>query len=135
MENVNIMDKTKGRRYYLNKINAIKIDEKPEKNTVNISQDTEYKIIENSEKKLLIELKTKTFIEPESLFCIEMEYVIEYMLKDSISDKEIKENINTLLSPLGNEISFLISVLTSEMINSRVILPPAIVLNEEKKDK
>ncbi|MDD4779356.1 MAG: hypothetical protein PHT02_01945 [Tissierellia bacterium] len=135
MENVNIMDKTRGRRYYLNKIKAMRIDEKPEKNTVNISQDTEYEIIENNEKKLVIELKTKTFIEPEALFCIEMEYVIEYMLKDLIGDKEIKDNINTLLSPLGNEISFLISILTNEMINSRVILPPAIALNEEKKDK
>lgn len=135
MKKVNIIDKTNGRRFYLNKIEARKIDKEPEQDIVDITQETEYEIIENNEKTLSIELKTKTFIEPEALFCIEMEHVIEYILKDTISEKDVRENINALLSPLGNEISFLISVLTREMINTRVILPPSIVLNEEKKAK
>ena len=66
------------------------------------------------------------------MFYIEIEHVIECLLKESISDEQINDNINLLISPLGSEISFLVSILTKEMINSRVILPPVIEVKEEK---
>ncbi|HHZ01978.1 MAG TPA: hypothetical protein GX396_03410 [Tissierellia bacterium] len=130
MKNKDIKDIVKSRRYYLNKIEAKRIDKKPDE-AIKMSQQTEYEIIENKDGKLSIKLNTKIFMEPESLFSIKTEHIIEYMLEEPISNEEVEKNIDILLNPLGGELSYIISTISKEMINTRIILPPKLEFKEE----
>lgn len=129
MENKNIKDTIKGRRIYLSKINAKKIEKKTEPTPVELIQDSMYKILENKEENVTIQVNTKVYMKPEALFDIEIEHIIEYIFKDVISDMEIEESIDELLNPLGSEVSFIISAISKDMLNTRIILPPKINLN------
>lgn len=129
MKEDNIINNIKRRKYYLNMIHAKKIDEKPEYDSAKVLQKTEYEILENKDDKLSMKISTKIFMEPEAFFSIEMEHIIEYILKYPISNTEVEKAIDILVKPLGSEISFLVSSITKEMLNTRVILPPKLDFN------
>lgn len=114
---------------YINKISANKIDKKPEDNTINLNQISDYQIIENSKELLIIKVINKINLEPEALFSMDIEYIMEFELKEEIKEEYIKANIDNIIRPLGPEISFMIATITKEMIGSRIILPPAISIN------
>ena len=135
MGNSNILSKTKRRRLYLNKVVANKIDKEPEDTTVNINQDTVCVILENTKEMLSIKVNTKIFIEPEVLFSIEIEHIMEFILREKITDEEIEKNIDEIVAPLGAEISYIIASLTKEMLGSHIILPPGIKVNNIEKIK
>lgn len=127
-----IANNIRRRVYYLNKIEANKINKKPEDDSVKIKQYADYEILENKEEMVAIKLITKFSIEPEALFSIELEHIIEYFLKSPISNDEIDRDINLLLKPLASEVSFIFSVITKDMLNSRIVLPPILNLKDEE---
>ena len=88
--------------------------------------------MENKEEMVAIKLITKFSIEPEALFSIELEHIIEYFLKSPISNDEIDRDIDFLLKPLASEVSFIFSVITKDMLNSRIVLPPILNLKDEE---
>ncbi|NLJ57677.1 MAG: hypothetical protein GX339_02410 [Tissierellia bacterium] len=130
MKNKDIKDNIKLRRFYLRKIEATRIDKNPEQETLKMFQKAKYEILENKGEKVLIKLSTEIVVEPETLFSIKAEHIIEYILKGPVSNEEIEENIDILLSPLGSELSYIISTISKEMINTRIILPPKLDLDE-----
>ncbi len=131
MKNEDLIKKIRLRRMYLDKIEARRIDKKAEPSNIKLVQDSEYQILENSEEKTSIKLNTKIYVDPQALLDIEVDYMIEYMFKEFISDKEIHESIDVLISPIGNEISHIVSFITKEMFDNRVILPPRIILKDK----
>lgn len=60
------------------------------------------------------------------MFSIELEYIVEFSLNEEVTDEEIKNSIDAMISPLGGEVSYIIATLTEKMIGSYIILPPII---------
>lgn len=129
MSDKNILVKSKKRRSYLNKVDAIRMDKKPDGTTVKVNQETEYTILNNSKENISIKVNTKTFMEPEALFSIEIEHIIEFAVDEEITAEEINSNIEEIIAPLGAEVSYIIASITKEMIGSHIILPPVLNLN------
>ncbi|WP_303862009.1 hypothetical protein [Alkalibaculum bacchi] len=138
MNNKGIMEKIKGRKIRLINFCAKKSNHQPENSQVDIKQKHNYEIILHSTDELSIRFMSKIFVEPEGLFEIETEHVLTYGLDEAVTEMEVKENIIKLLSPLGSEISYLISTVIKEMIGVRIVLPPSLVFedmdNDDKKN-
>lgn len=133
MQGKDIIEKIKARRYHLNRVVANNIDKDPDDLAINIKRDTICSILENTKDYLSIKVNIKIFLEPEALFSIEMEYIIEFKLEDKMTDKDIEDNISTLISPLAQESSYLAASLTKEIIGTLIILPPDLEVSEVKK--
>ena len=133
MDDKDILIKNKIGRIYLNKVVAIRIDKKPDDTAISVNQGTEYTILNNSKRGISIKVNTKTFMEPEVLFSIEIEHIIEFMVDGEITVEEINNNIEEIITPLGAEVSYIIASITKEMIGSRMILPPILNLNVDDK--
>ncbi|MGB9975806.1 hypothetical protein [Thermovenabulum sp.] len=135
MSKSDIFHKIKRKRFYLNKINAIKINKEPSDNTISINQDASYSILEKSKDRLSVKVNTKFFVEPEALFSIELEYIIEFELNEEITDKEIEDNINEMITPVGGVSSYIVASITKEMLGSYLILPPTLKVSKVEKEK
>lgn len=132
MQDKTILAKIKGRDYYLNNITANRIAKEPDDRTANIMQEADFSILENTADSLVIKVNTKAFVEPEALFLIETEHIIEFELKEKVSSEDVEKNINELIPSLGHEISYLIASLTKKMIGIHVILPPGLEIESDK---
>jgi len=130
MSDKNILAKLKKRRFYLNKVTAKRIDKEPDENPININHEVACTILKNSKDKLSIKVNTKTYPQPEALFSIEIEYIMEFILKEEITDEEIKNNIDIMVAPLGGAVSYIIASITKEMHGSPLILPPTIEVDK-----
>lgn len=126
MPNKDILKKVKIKRFFLNKIKGNRLDIKPEDETIDISEETNFEIIENNNEYLYLKVTTKIFIEPEALFSIEMEHIIEYRILEKITNEEIDDNIEELLFPLASEVSYIISFMTEKLIGTHIVLPPTL---------
>lgn len=126
-----ILDKVKAMRIYLNSIKGenLEKDSDPEKE-LEVNLISNYEIIENNENLLSIKVNSILDIDPKILLDIELEHIIEYQLNEKIDKKEIDDNINELLRPIGPEASFIISFLSEKMINNYLILPPTIEIKK-----
>ena len=124
MKNDSISENIKSSRFYLNKIVANRIKEEPVKKRYNILQKVYYEILKKEKDNITIKVITETFVEPDELFHIKLEHIVDYMLKKEMSDIEVKENINKLLSPLGPEVSYIVSSITKKMLGVHLVLPP-----------
>lgn len=124
-----IFVRVKKKRSYLNKIIATKIDKKPSDVTVDVNHETKYVILNNTKESLVIRVDTRISVEPEALFSIELEHIIEFMLNEEITNEEIENNIEKIIGSLGTEISYIVASITKEMIGSHMILPPVININ------
>jgi hypothetical protein len=126
MSDKNILTKIKRRKSYLNKIVGNKIDKIPDVTNVDVNQDAECTILKNDKDSVTIKVNTKIFTEPQALFSIEIEYIIELTLNEEISDEEIKDNIDKIISPLGARVSYTVASITKEMHGTHLILPPGL---------
>ncbi|MFU0799130.1 MAG: DUF2294 domain-containing protein [Xylanivirga thermophila] len=133
MEDTNILKKIQARKFYLKKITADKIEKDPIDKTTKIKQEVKCSILENTKENLSLKVNTKTFVDPEALFSIELEYIMHFKLKEEITDEEVENNINELISFLGQEISYVIASITKKMIGVHVILPPGLEIDELDK--
>jgi len=124
MSSRDVLKKLSARKFFLNKVSANRLDIEPKNETVNISEETHFEIIENNSEYLSLRVITKIFIEPEALFVIELEHIIEYKLQEKITNKEIDDNIEELLFPLASEISYITSFMTQKLIGTHIVLPP-----------
>lgn len=131
MSDKSIYENIKARRFYLNKIVADKTEEKPVEGKYNITQEVNYAILKNTKDELSIKVTTETFVYPEDLFHIKIEHIVDFKLKEEIPDKKVEENINELISMLGEEVSYIIASITKKMIGVHLILPP--ILKVEKQ--
>lgn len=64
---------------------------------------------------------------------MDLEYIIEFELEEKITDGEIDDNIDILISPLEQETSYLIATLTKYIIGTYIILPPQLEVSEIKR--
>lgn len=119
-------------KFFLNKIVANKIENEPEEMNIDLALETDYIARKKTDDELIIESTVKVFLEPEALFFIELEYITEIKLLESISDEEIDDGIDELLSQLGSEASYMISTLTKKIIGTYIILPPIISFKKSK---
>lgn len=132
MSNKDIFTKIKNVGFYLNKISAKKINKEPADNTIDMDQDAVCTILENSKNNLSIKVNTKTSLKPEALFSVEMEYIMELEFNEEMTEKEIEDNINEIVTPLGAVSSYIIASITKEMLGSHIILPPTINVSKVK---
>lgn len=130
MDNKDVLKKLKRKEFYLNKITAKKIDKVPSDAKININQHTSCKIMKNSDGNLFIKVITKTFIKPAALFSADIEYIMKFESEEGITDKEIEDNINEIVMPLGGMNSYIIASITKEMLGTHLILPPIIKVSE-----
>lgn len=133
MQDKSILGKIKSRWYHLNNVVAKNIDKTPEGSTIDIGQNTECSILKNTEDYLSIKVNIQVFVKPEALFSMDLEYIIEFELEEKITDGEIDDNIDILISPLEQETSYLIATLTKYIIGTYIILPPQLEVSEIKR--
>lgn len=67
------LKKLSARKFFLNKVSANRFDIEPKNETVDISEETYFEIIENNSEYLSLRVITKIFVEPEALLSIELE--------------------------------------------------------------
>lgn len=132
MEDKGILLKINKREFHLNKIEAQKIDIVPQNKNINIKQDVACSILKKTREDLFIKVNTKIFVVPEALFSIEIEHEIKITLKEEISNEEIENNINEIITPLGAEVSYIIASVTKKMIGAHIVLPPIIKVDKNK---
>ena len=82
-----------------------------------------------------LKLDSKVFVEPEALFCIYLEYRINYEFSHKVATKFIEKNIEEILHPVGSEVSYVTSTLTKFLTNNYFIMPPTITIGQEKNKK
>ena len=130
MSDKNIFENISARRFYLNEIVANTIKEDPVEKRYNITQKVNYDILKNTKDHLSIKVTTETFVDPEDLFYIKLEHIADFKLKKEISNKEVETNINELISPLGEEVSYIVASITKKMIGVHLILPPGLKIEK-----
>ncbi|NLY17797.1 MAG: hypothetical protein GX045_02310 [Clostridiaceae bacterium] len=129
-----IKNKIKTSKFYVNKVTAEKINKGHSDEPLSINQEAVCTILENSNDYLSIKVNNKISFKPEALFSVEIEHIMEFKLKDKMTDKEIKDNINEIVIPLGGVSSYIVSSITKEMIGSHLILPPTIEIRKVEKN-
>jgi|SRR5665647_703036 len=117
------------------KINAEKIDRDPDGDRLSIKREDKYEIKDLNNNIFTLRLFSKVYAEPEALFCIYLEYEINYEFTHEVDKKFIKKNIDELLHPLGSDVSYLTSTLSKMLTNSYFIMPPSITIEKEKAKK
>lgn len=125
----NILKKLKSSNIVLNQLTAKNLIQTPissyemEKNF-----KYRYSIVENTDETLTIRLVADIIFEPKVLFELNIEYLIQISLNEPLSEAEIISNIDTLLTPVGNEISYLVGFMSDKMLDQPLIIPPTIEL-------
>jgi len=130
MEDKNILSKLRKREFRLNKIVANRIDKEPKDKIINIDQNIECKILKKTKENLSAKVDIKVFVDPEALFAVDLEYKVEVMFKEEVTDEEIESNIDEIIAPLGPEVSYIIASLTKKMFGGYIILPPKIKVDK-----
>lgn len=137
MDSKSIISKTEGRKISLNRLNFenVSTEKLKDKGKINVVLNTSssYKIVENSDKKLVIKINASVKFDPNVFFKIDAEYILKYFLKEKIEEEDIKSNIKELTNVVGNELSYLVSFLSKQMNNSPIIIPPALEFNSSDK--
>lgn len=128
-----IYKKLKGHNIQLVEIEGKKIKNSKKESEVvlNNSVKTKVDIINKDDELLKLGVSIEVGFEPESIFKIRLEYLIEYLLNEPLSDEEIKLNYNELIKPIGHEFSYVTSFISCRMINQPIVMPPMI----QYKDK
>lgn len=133
MSDKSILQNIKAKRFYLNKIVANRIKKDPAAKRYNITQEVDCEILQNTKDNLSIKVTTETFVDPDELFHIILEHIADFKLNKEISDEEVDENINELISALGEEVSYIIASITKKMIGAHIILPPGLKLTKQNE--
>jgi len=115
--------------FHLYKVNAEKIDKEPNGEGVYIHRSDKYEILDLNDYTFSLKIISKVFIEPEALFCINLEYKANFELSHKVDEAFIKKNANELLNPIGSEMSYIISTLTKAITDSYFIMPPMISID------
>lgn len=116
----------------LQKVSAEKVDKEPETDHLSVKRVDKYEIIDLNENKLTLKLFSNVFVEPEALFCIFLEYAINYEFIHNIDKKFVENNIDELLHPLGGEVSYMTSTLSKMFTNTYFVMPPSISIEHIK---
>lgn len=117
------------------KINAEKIEREPESDSLSIKREDHYEIKDLVDNIFTLRLFSKVHVEPEALFCIYLEYEINYEFTHKVDKKFIEKNSEELLHPLGSDVSYLTSTLSKMFTDSYFIMPPSITIRKEKAKK
>lgn len=115
------------------KINAERIEKDPAGIKLAVKKEDKYKILDLKENTFSLKLDCKVYVDPESLFCIYLEYRINYELSHKVDKKFIEQNAEELLYPLGSEVSYVTSTLTKLLTDNYFIMPPTISIDSEEK--
>lgn len=133
VKTLDIEEKIIKRKIYLNQLNAKRIEKSPEGRKLNIEGKAKGEIVKLDGEKCLIRLSNNIEVVPSSLFSIFVEFYAEYIFNEKIDIKILNENLEVLLNPIGNEMSFLISFITEKMTNNYIILPPGLLTKLDKE--
>jgi flagellar basal body P-ring protein FlgI len=133
MNKNSILLKLNKREFRLNKIIADRIDKTPKDKKINIHQNVECTILKMTKENLSVKVNTRVFVDPEALFSMEIEHVIEVTFREEITNEEIENNISEIIAPLGTEISYIIASVTKKMFGMHLILPPGIKVDKVNK--
>lgn len=96
-------------------------------------REYDYNIIKNDDTELIISVSSHIGFNPKSLYELNCEFIIEYKVKESISEDEIKKNINEILSSVNQEISFTNSFITDRMFTGPFVVPPVFDYHKDTK--
>lgn len=126
--NFNVLKKIKERNVALVKLEAKNLINLHKKEGTEITQTSKYKykILEHTDEIFKIRFEAHLFFEPEAIYDIYLEYDLEFRLNGAMDEKEFRKNIRVILSPLGNEISYLTAFLSDRMMDQPLIIAPII---------
>ncbi|NMB97281.1 MAG: hypothetical protein GYA02_11840 [Clostridiaceae bacterium] len=130
MSDNNVLSKLNKIEFHLNKVVANRIDKEPKGKKLNINQDAICTVLERTKEKLNAKINIRISIDPEALFSMEIEHIVEIIFREETTDQEIERNINEIVAPLGAEISYIIASLTEKMFGAHIILPPGIKIDK-----
>jgi hypothetical protein len=120
---------------YLYKINAEKIEKNQQgEDGFNVKRSDKYEVLDINDSNFSLKFVSKVFVDPEALFCIDLEYRANFEFSHKIDKKFIDKNINELLYPIGGEMSYITSTLTKALTDHYIVMPPIISI-DEKEDK
>ena len=114
------------------KANAERIEKDPSGTRLTVKREDKYEILDLKENTFSLRLNSKVFVEPEALFCIYLEYRINYEFSHKVDTKFIEKNIEEILHPVGSEVSYVTSTLTKFLTDNYFIMPPTITIEQEK---
>lgn len=117
------------------KVNAERIEKDPSGTRLTVKREEEYEILDLKENTCSLKLSSKVFVEPEALFCIYLEYRINYEFSHKVDAKFIEKNIEEIFHPVGSEVSYVTSTLTKFLTDNYFIMPPTITIEKEKSKK
>jgi len=117
------------------KVNAEKIIKKLTGPRLAVTQADKYEILDLKENIFSLKLNSKVSVEPEALFCIYLEYRINYEFTHKVDTKFIEKNVEEILRPVGSEVSYVTSTLTKFLTDNYFIMPPTITIEQEKNKK
>ena len=117
------------------KVNAEKIEKNPSGTRLTVTREYKYEILDLKENTFSLKLNSKVSVEPEALFCIYLEYRINYEFTHKVDTKFIKKNVEEILRPVGSEVSYVMSTSTKFLTNNYFIMPPTITIEQEKNKK
>ncbi|GEM_PF-1011920 len=117
------------------KVIAERIEKKPHGTKLAISREHEYNILDLKENSFSLKLNSKIFLEPEALFCINLEHIINYAFAHKVDAKFIEDNVEEIFRPVGSEVSYITSTLTKFLTDNYFIMPPTITMEQEKGKK
>lgn len=117
------------------KINAERVENNPTENRLTVKREDKYDILDIKENIFSLKLNAKVFVEPEALFCIYLEYRINYEFNHKVDKKFIEKNVEEILHPVGSEVSYVTSTLTKFLTDNYFIMPPTITIEQEKSKK
>ena len=117
------------------KVNAERIENDPSGTRLSVKREDKYEILNLKENTFSLKLNSKVFVEPEALFCIYLEYRINYEFSHKVDRKFIEKNVEEILHPLGNDVSYVTSTLTKFLTDNYFIMPPSITIEQEKTKK
>lgn len=133
-DKMDILRKIKGKKFVLLNLKLENLFESRKKEEVEISQISKYKytILENTEELLRIKFNAHLYFEPQAIYDINLDYELEFRLKEPIKESDFRKHISVILSPLANEISYLTAFLTDRMMDQPLIIAP--IIDEDNLD-
>ena len=117
------------------KINAEKIEGDLNGQGLAIKREETYEIEKIKDKSFNLRFLCKVYIDPEALFCADLEYEVYYEFTHNVDKNFIDDNIDVLLRPLGNEVSYFTSTLSKMFTNVYFVTPPVIKTGKDNAKK
>lgn len=130
MENKFSPENIKKANINLVKLHAEKIETELQNIEFTIKRSDKYEILAMRSNGVSLKFSSEVSVEPKALFTISFEYKADFEFNHDIDTSFVVSNINDILQPIGNEISYIISTMTKLINDTYIIIPPIVSISQ-----